>query len=103
MLLETSVAIASLGFITFVVGGILRRPELAMIGAIIVIGLGATMELDGVQVKTGEIHNTTDSNETVISNQYEDIATHSEFPFGIVVILLGVVMFFIGSGEASEK
>lgn len=103
MILTSAAVVAGLGFVLFIAGSALDRPEVAMFGAIIVVGIGGTGAMDGYQVKTGEVHKTDEANNTtVINNTYEDLSIHTDFPLDIVIILLGAVMLMSSAGEASE-
>jgi sugar lactone lactonase YvrE len=64
VLLTTAAAFALLGIVVFVVGLAADRPELAMFGAVIVIGVGGTGVVQGYQVETGT-NETTESLTTV--------------------------------------
>jgi len=55
MLLITVAALAALGIAVFAGGMVLDRPELAMFGAIIVIGVGGSAMATGVQVQDGQV------------------------------------------------
>lgn len=107
MILEAAAAIGVLGLILFVAGFATDRPELAMFGALFVIGVGAGGMIDGYQVQTGEVRTTvnnssTNESVTTINATYEDIEVHPDFPLDIVIILLGAVMLIGSSGAASE-
>jgi len=53
VLLTTAAVIAGLSIILFVIGLVLDRPEIALFGAIIMIGVGGTGVVQGYQVETG--------------------------------------------------
>jgi len=54
VILATAAALGGAGGVLFLVGFSLGRPELAMFGAILVIGVGAAGAAQGFTVKTGE-------------------------------------------------
>lgn len=106
MLLQTAAIFAGLGIAFFVIGLVFDRPELALFGAIIVIGVGGTGVVQGYQVAVGEnvtIENVS-SNTTVETSEttYEDVTAISSFPLEIIVLLLGAIMLISSAGEASE-
>ena len=53
MILATAAALTLLGVALFAMGLALDRPELAMFGAIVMIGVGATGMVTGIQVESG--------------------------------------------------
>jgi hypothetical protein len=53
MILVTAAALTLLGVALFAMGLALERPELAMFGAIVMIGVGATGMVTGIQVESG--------------------------------------------------
>ena len=103
MLLVTAAVLSGFGIIAFILGGVFDHPGLGMFGAIIIIGVGGTAAVDSVQIKTGETHTEGANNSTVIEDNYQDISTHSRFPFPIVWLLFGAVMLVGSLGEASEE
>jgi hypothetical protein len=102
MILTTAAVLSLFGIVAFAIGSIYGHPGVAMFGAIIIIGVGGTGVVDGIQIKTGETHTET-NNTTVIEDNYEDITTHSQFPFPVVWLLFGAVLLVSSLGEASEK
>lgn len=103
MMLSAAAALGVLSMVLFLGGLLVDRPELAMFGAIIMIGVGASGAVDGINVKTGEVEVTNETaNETYVNGTFEDVETHTGFPLDIVLLLLGAVMLIGGAGEASE-
>jgi hypothetical protein len=106
MILQTAGFFVALGFLAFIGGYMFNRPEIAMIGAVIVIGVGGTAMVDGLEVKTGEYKvatNTTNGTNTTIEYQYAPVETQSDFPVDFIILVLGTVMLLGATGEASEK
>lgn len=105
MIAWVAVGFITLGLLLFAVGFGLNRPEIAMFGALIVIGIGATAMTSGVEIKVGEnttIVNDSGTNITVTEDVHENINVHSGFPLDIIIMLLGVVMLIGSAGAASE-
>lgn len=75
MILQTAALLLAVGFIAYALGKVTDRPGVAMIGAIVVIGVGATAMTGGIQVATGE--DVTERTNTV-EQRYDDIgmSTH---------------------------
>lgn len=105
MLLTTAAFLMLLGLGTWVLGVLFDFAGIAVIGATIVIGVGATFTATGLNVPTGE---TTENNLTVVNNSTtndtEMVINDSEtrqtttpvdlptrLPLGLLVILLGGV------------
>lgn len=103
MMLETAAIIGGFGVALFVLGFAFERPELAMLGAIVIIGVGASGMGDGFEVKVGEVETTNDdTGETDVENVYEETGMHERFPIGSVVMIIGAVMLMTSSGAASD-
>lgn len=101
MILTVAVVVFLIGSIAYVGGALMGRPDVALIGAILIIGLGGTAMTDGIVVKTGEVQTTT-NNTTTIEHTYEEVSIHPDFPLGAVVLLLGGVMSFHAIGLIDE-
>ena len=65
MILTTAALIGGAGAVFFAIGYFFGRPELAMIGAILIIGVGGAGMVSGYQVASGE--HTVDREEEVLS------------------------------------
>lgn len=105
MIAGVAVGFIVLGMILFAIGFHFDRPEIAMFGALIIIGIGATAMTSGVEIKVGENTTTIEdngTNVTVTEDVHEDINVHSGFPLDIIIMLLGVVMLIGSAGAASE-
>ena len=120
MIITVAAATLSLGFIGWILGTIFNYPSVAVIGAVIIVGVGAMAMSNGLEYKTGEIEmesgNTTSNStiehgevnnttvqtgenqtETVNStvttiNQYEELDTPTNLPLGALITLLGGVL-----------
>ena len=108
VLLTTAAVFAALSIILFVAGLALQRPEIAMFGAVIMIGVGGMGVAQGYQVESGEVqtetfNETTNTTTTEVEMQYEDVDSIANFPLELLIVLLGAVMLMSGAGEASEE
>lgn len=83
--------IVSIGFIAWILGYFIDRPAVSIIGAIFILGAGGLVLVEGLEVKTGEIHDTSGTDETVITNQYRDVSTIQQFDVGFLSMVLGAV------------
>lgn len=104
MILQTTALLLALGLVVFVLGHFTGNPGLAMIGAIIVIGVGATGMVDGIEVRDGQVETVNETtNETMIEYTYRPIGSVSGFPVPEVITILGAVGLISGAGRASEE
>jgi hypothetical protein len=103
MILQTATLLLAVGFAAFIVGHISGHPGVAMIGAIVIIGVGATAMTGGIQHQDGTTEYTNAQNETVTERTYSDISTMSEFPVGVMLMGLGAVLLLTSTGQASEE
>lgn len=92
-------AVVLFGFFMFVAGSIGDYPAIAVIGGVIVVGVGAGITLQGsLDHKVGErevITNETD-NRTVVDHEpiYEPIDLPSGLPLGFLTMLGGALLAF---------
>lgn len=73
VLLTTLALFFFIGMASWIVGEIFNYPGVASIGAITIFITGSAIALTGLQVKTGELHETTATNDTAIQYQYDDV------------------------------
>ena len=107
MILESFLAMLAVGFVVFVLGHITGRPDIGLIGGILVMGVAGVALLSGLEVQTGQFivetqNATTNTTETTVKYTYEDISSITNFPFELIVLLTGSVMAFKSLGEISE-
>lgn len=94
MLLVTASLLSVLGFLTWIAGSVLDYHGVASVGAVVIVGVGAAAMTDGIERQVGAVETNVSANETRISNEYEPIDTPSQFPLGVIVLLLGSLMAF---------
>jgi len=103
VVLRAFLAITVFGIGVWAVGTAIRRPDVAAIGSIVVIGIGGSAILgEGILVEAGASQ-VVQNNTTIINTTYEPLETAASFPFDIVVLFLGSIMLFQSLGEASEQ
>lgn len=103
MILTTFIAIFAIGLATFALGSIISRPDIAVVGAVIILGVGGVALVEGIVVQTGETIEETENNVTIVQDTYSDISTLTSFRFEFVVLLLGALMVFKSLEELSES
>lgn len=90
MILTVSVFLTALGFAAWIGGFVLDQPAIAMIGGVLVVGVGAMVMVDGLEVREGrtEVANNT-TGETQVQYDYREVSTLPSFSLGVVLTLLG--------------
>lgn len=104
MLLTVFAMLAGLGVALWLLGYVQEMPGVAAIGAIIVIGAGATVVLGGLEVEAGQqvakqyttINNTTVNNATTVETQYRSVSTPQQLQLGSLVTVVGGLLFMRG-------
>lgn len=92
MILVVSVFLTGLGMAAWIAGFVLDMPGIAAIGGVLVVGVGATAMIDGLERQDGKIETVNDStNATTTERQYEEVDTIQSFSLGMVLTLLGGV------------
>lgn len=100
MLIEHVALVGGFGLVAYIVGILFDRPDVAAIGAIIIIGIGGSGTLTGIQYHVGETTTTTTDQQ---SSGLSDISTaelvtsynYSGNPAGIVFDTAGDTFFII--------
>lgn len=109
MLLTVFATLAGLGVALWLLGYVQEMPGVAAIGAIIVIGAGATVIFGGLEVEAGQeiakqyttVNNSTVNNATTVDTQYRSVSTPQQFQLGGLVTVVGGLLFIRGLGDAS--
>lgn len=90
MILTVAASLTTFGFLAWVLGTVFDYHGVGVIGATIVVGVGAMLLMGaGLETKTGEIETTNADNDTVTENQYQTIDTPTNFSLGTLTMLLG--------------
>ena len=89
MILTAAVFLTALGFVTFVVGNLLGYQEIALIGAILIFGVGFAVSVDGVSYQSGEVRTEVDNSTVQVEQQYQEMNTPDSLPVGTLVMLVG--------------
>lgn len=103
VVLETFMAVIGLGMVLWVAGAVLERPDVGLLGAIIVIGIaGSAVVGDGILLQVG-VERVDTSTGAEINNIYEPISTMSDFPLDMLTLFAGSLLAFKSIGDMSEK
>jgi len=89
MILTVSGFLTAVGFISWTLGYIFDLTGVAVIGGVLVFGVGAMVTADGLAYKTGETQVAGNDNVTEVTNEYETVETPTRMPLGTLVMLLG--------------
>lgn len=92
MLLATAAFLSAFGFLAWVIGWWAGHPEMAIIGAVVVLGVGVMVTTTGLEFRDGEtrIHDNA-SNTTTIQYDYRTVSTPQHLSLGTLIMLLGGV------------
>lgn len=91
MIWYVSVALFVVGLVVWLAGASRGQVGIAVIGAILVLGVGGTVVVDGLEVEAGQIE-TVDNNTTTVEPTYQTAQIAEVLPLGSVVLILGGVM-----------
>lgn len=103
MILILAATFTALGFIGWIVGYLLEMPGLAVLSAILVVGVGGMVLTDGLQVRDGEIQTNTSSDETEIQYTYSEFEPMDYWPIGELWLLFGGLLTLRGFAVVSES
>lgn len=93
MLLTTALLFSALGFACWVGGVVLDQPEVAVIGGILVVGMGAMVANGGLEYRDGQIETTDpDTNTTTVEHTYSTAETPQQLSFAALIMILGGVI-----------
>lgn len=98
--------LVTLGLALFIVGNVFDYPGVAVIGGVVVVGVGAGIVTEGgLSHKVGENRTITNetANETIVDvrAEYEPVQTPLNFPVGTVVMLVGALLVVLPLAEES--
>lgn len=102
MLIHVAAFLSTLGFALWVAGTLLEYHGLGMVGAALMVGVGAMTMTDGLEVQTGEVHTNTSADQMEISHTYSPVDTLATFPLGLLVTLAGGVAGVRSLAELSD-
>jgi len=84
--------LTAVGFVAWLVGETLNYQGIAVIGATLVVGLGAAITTGGLQYQTGETTTGGCCGDTTTAAEYQTYEPPASLPFGPLVMILGAVM-----------
>ncbi|WP_211693308.1 hypothetical protein [Natronomonas halophila] len=93
----------ALGFIGWLVGMLLEMPGVAMLGAILVVGVGGMVMSDGLQVRDGQIERNVSADETEIEYTYSDFQPMDRWPVGELWLIFGGILTLRSLSGVSES
>lgn len=96
MILPVAVFLSTLGFAAWIIGAVIDDPGLAVIGGVLVVGVGAMITTGSLEYRSGETETNVSANETQISYEYASADTPERLPLGALVMLLGALFTFHG-------
>jgi hypothetical protein len=99
MILTTAAFLTFVGLGVFVLGAVFGQREVAVIGATLVLGVGAMTTLGGLEVRSGDRVVETSNNTTVTEFQYRQVETPTRLPLGALMMLLGSTLAIRGVND----
>jgi len=87
----------------WLIGLLFEYRGIAVIGATIIVGVGAVVAEDGLQHQTGTVEHTVDSDTTEIERQYAEVETPLNLNLGTLIILIGGVLALHGLNDAGPS
>jgi len=96
MLLVPALALSAFGLAVWGLGLQMGYRGVAVLGGVIVVGVGTSILLSGLQTQVGTIEETVNSSHTIISTQTKPVTLISSFDAGLVWSLLGSVLVLQG-------
>lgn len=91
MLLTIAAVLTVFGLLLFAAGEVFGYQAVAVIGAVVILGVGGSIVTGGLEHRTGQVETQISANETVVDYQTEPVQTQSQFPLGLLVMLAGGV------------
>lgn len=92
MILTTAALLTAFGFVAWISGLVLDYPGIAVIGGVLVVGVGAMVMESGLEYRDGEVRNNTSADTVEITHTYEKVPTPQHLSMGVLTLLLGGVM-----------
>lgn len=92
MLLVPALTLSAFGLLVWALGLQMGYKGIAVIGAVLVVGVGVGILDGGLQQEAGTVENSVNSSTTEISVQKEPVPLSSAFNLGFVWTLLGGVL-----------
>lgn len=104
MILTTAGFITTFGFIAWIAGMALEYPGVAVIGGVIVVGVGASIMDSGLQYRDGETQVVNETaNTTTIEPTYSSVPLPQHLSLGALVTLLGGLLTLQGINRFGES
>lgn len=108
MLLYIALGLSGLGFLTFVVGQVFDMAGVAVIGAVLIVGVGAMVTGTGLEYRDGKTEkqyykngSNSDLDRVAVTPHYSQVDTPAQLPLGMLWLLLGGTLTLRGINRAS--
>jgi hypothetical protein len=96
MMLVPALLLSIFGLAVWTAGIVLEYRGIAVLGGVVVVGVGTSILLTGLEQQVGTVEQTVNSSHTIISAQTEPVTLISSFDAGLVWSLLGSVLTLQG-------
>jgi hypothetical protein len=102
--LGTAWFLVVVGLVGFAVAAMLGYKGVAVISAMLIVGVGAAAMVDGgLAVQSGKVVTQTGANTTVTEPTYRTVQTTDRFPLEVLILLLGSVLTLRGIDSVGSK
>lgn len=102
MILTVAAFLSALGLVTWVLGYYLRFTGMAVIGAVLLLGVGAMVMIDGLEHSSGEIETQADDGTIERQTIYDQVDTGQSFPLGALLTILAGVLVMRSLNQQAE-
>jgi hypothetical protein len=96
VILLTATLLVLFGFLAFIVGNVRGYTALAVIGGVLIVGVGASVHDSGLEHKTGVQKTITNesANTTTVETQaeYQQVQLPLNLPLGFLILLMGALL-----------
>jgi len=105
VILVTATLLVLFGFLAFILGNVRGYTAIAVVGGVIVVGVGASVAQTGLEHKTGErkvIQNETANRTTVeVNAEHQPVDLPLNLPVGFLILLTGALLCLHSLNEVS--
>lgn len=102
MILTVAAFLSAFGLIVWAVGYYLQFTGMAALGALLVLGVGSMVMIDGLEHEAGEIETTAENGDVTRQTIYEPVETRESFSLGAIVTILSGVMLLRALNQQAE-
>jgi len=103
MIITVAAFLTTLGFAGFVVGSVFEMREVAVIGGVLIVGVGAMVTQNGLSHRSGEVTQNVSADTSATEYEYQRVETQTQLPLGTMWMLLGGALVLRSLTRLSES